>query len=168
MGVFFIGDTHLGHTNAIKWRTNFSTPEEHDETIFNNIMNVSGKRNQLYVLGDFCIHKNAFHYVEEIAKSFDKVKLVLGNHDLEREYNPTLNDYINLGIEVYGFVKYKEFWLSHCPIHPNELRGKVNIHGHVHDKTIIDCNYFNASCENVDFKPISLENIRLQIKSNNV
>ena len=45
MGVFFIGDTHLGHTNAIKWRTNFSTPEEHDETIFNNIMNVSGKRN---------------------------------------------------------------------------------------------------------------------------
>ena len=73
-----------------------------------------------------------------------------------------------MGIEVYGFVKYKEFWLSHCPIHPNELRGKVNIHGHVHNKTIIDCNYFNTSCENVDFKPISLENIRLQIKSNNV
>ena len=64
MGVFFIGDTHLGHTNAIKWRTNFSTPEEHDETIFNNIMNVSGKRNQLYVLGDFCIHKNVYRWLK--------------------------------------------------------------------------------------------------------
>ena len=168
MGVFFIGDTHLGHTNAIKWRTNFSTPEEHDETIFNNIMNVLGKRNQLYVLGDFCIHKNAFHYVEEIVKNFQSVKLIIGNHDFERANAPTIHDYINLGIEVYGFVKYKEFWLSHCPIHPNELRGKVNIHGHVHDKTIIDSNYFNTSCENVGFKPISLENIRLQIKSNNV
>ena len=61
------------------------------------------------------------------------------------------------------FVKYKEFWLSHAPIHPEELRDRINIHGHVHYKNIDDARYFNVSCENIGFKPISLENIRLKV-----
>lgn len=168
MGVFFIGDTHFGHKGVTRFRQQFHDDNEHHETIFNNIMAVAAKRNDIYLMGDVCFNIEYFHYVEEIVKNFQSVKLIIGNHDFERTNAPTIHDYLKLNISIHAFVKYKEFWLSHCPIHPNELRGKVNIHGHVHDKTIIDCNYFNASCENVDFKPISLENIRLQIKSNNV
>lgn len=63
--------------------------------------------------------------------------------------------------KVCGFEKYKKSWLSHAPIHPAELRGKINIHGHVHDATITDENglpdlrYFNVSLENTGGRPIA-------------
>ena len=66
--------------------------------------------------------------------------------------------------EVYGFHKYKEFWLSHCPIHPQELRGKYNIHGHVHHNNIPDKNYFNVCIEALNGLPIKLDEIRAIIK----
>ena len=62
--------------------------------------------------------------------------------------------------EVYSLLKYKEFWLSHCPIHPDELRGKLSLHGHTHNHNIDDPRYFNTSCENIDYTPISLHEIR--------
>ena len=34
---------------------------------------------------------------------------------------------------MYSLYRWHEFWLSHCPIHPGELRGKLNIHGHCVD-----------------------------------
>ena len=55
--VYLIGDTHWGHKNAIKWREQFSTPEEHDEIIFDNIMSTVTKRDTLWLLGD-CIMDN--------------------------------------------------------------------------------------------------------------
>ena len=145
MGVFFIGDTHFGHNGVHNFREQFSDDNHHNETIFNNIMSVSGKR------------------VEEISKNFNNVKLIIGNHDFERTSAPKIEDYLRLNISIHGFVKYKEFWLSHVPIHPEELRDRINIHGHVHYKNIDDARYFNVSCENIGFKPISLENIRLKV-----
>ena len=70
--------------------------------------------------------------------------------------------------DVQGFVKYKDYWLSHCPIHPNELRGKYNLHGHVHNKTVEDVRYFNCSLENIDYTPISLDQIREILKERNM
>jgi calcineurin-like phosphoesterase family protein len=61
---------------------------------------------------------------------------------------------------VAGIIKYKGFWLSHAPIHPEELRGKPNIHGHVHTNTLNDSRYFNASLENIGYKPVSIEEVR--------
>jgi len=68
---------------------------------------------------------------------------------------------------VYSLKKYREFWLSHCPIHPAELRGKMNIHGHVHYATLDDKRYFNTSLENIDYKPINIEEIRKRIYEEN-
>jgi calcineurin-like phosphoesterase family protein len=39
------------------------------------------------------------------------------------------------------------------------LRGKKNVHGHVHYKTIPDDRYLNVCCENINFTPISLEEV---------
>ena len=163
MGVFFIGDTHFGHNGVHNFREQFSDDNHHNETIFNNIMSVSGKRNDIYLMGDICFNIEHFHYVEEISKNFNNVKLIIGNHDFERTSAPKIEDYLRLNISIHGFVKYKEFWLSHAPIHPEELRDRINIHGHVHYKNIDDARYLNVSCENIGFKPISLENIRLKV-----
>lgn len=46
---------------------------------------------------------------------------------------------------------------------PDELKGKI--HGHVHSNNIDDLRYFNVSMENIDYTPISLEEIRSIFKS---
>lgn len=71
--------------------------------------------------------------------------------------------------KVCGFEKYKKSWLSHAPIHPAELWGKINIHGHVHDATIPDYNYYNVPLENTNGRPIAhnviMEHFRNAVQS---
>lgn len=74
-----------------------------------------------------------------------------------------MQDLCNAYDAVYSLFKYKDFWLSHCPLHPNELRGKKNIHGHVHFQSIPDSRYFNTSLENINYTPINVEEIRKRL-----
>lgn len=159
MAVYVISDLHLGHTNCLKFRTEFRDIQEHDEFITENILKTCGKRDSLYILGDVCLDVSSFHYVETIAERVEFLHIVLGNHDLERKNTPTIEDYIGICKGVYGMRKYKGTWLTHAPMHPSELRGKINIHGHIHDAVIDDDRYFNASCENVDYKPVNIVDI---------
>ena len=48
---------------------------------------------------------------------------------------------------------------------PDKLKGKINLHGHVHSNNIDDLLYFNVSMENINYTPISLEEIRSIFKS---
>jgi hypothetical protein len=49
--------------------------------------------------------------------------------------------------QIHGVLKYKEFWMTHIPMHENELFGKCNLHGHVHNNTIDDKRYVNLCPE---------------------
>lgn len=66
-----------------------------------------------------------------------------------------MNDIQALGKQTGGG---KKFWLSHCPLHPEELRGRLNIHGHVHTNSVRDQRYINVSFE-MSKTPIPLEDI---------
>ena len=35
-------------------------------------------------------------------------------------------------MKVVAYLKEHGMWLSHAPIHPDELRGKPSVHGHCH------------------------------------
>lgn len=159
MAVYCISDTHFGHSNILQYRTKFNTIEEHDRTITDNILKTCGKRDSLYILGDVCIYKDAFKYLEEISEHIEFLHICLGNHDQERKGSPTLEDYMSVCKSVFGMKKYKNAWLTHAPIHSDELRGKMNIHGHIHDNEINDPRYFNASCENVRYTPVNMVRI---------
>lgn len=159
MSVYVISDTHFGHKNILNWRSQFSSIEEHDDTILENILKVCGKRDSLYILGDVCLGKDSFKYLQEIASQIEFLHIVLGNHCNERSGSPTIHDYLSVCKKVYGIKKYKEAWLSHAPIHPEELRGSINIHGHLHDKLVDDERYVNVCCENTDYKPINMVSI---------
>ncbi|WP_373088757.1 metallophosphoesterase [Zhongshania sp.] len=145
--VWFCSDLHLGHGNAIKWRTQFETPEDHDSYMFGNIATMLGKRDSLYVLGDAAINDVGLALLAQLPPCAKKV-LVIGNHDTERGLK--IRDFLEVFDDVQGFMKYKKCWLSHAPIHPAELRDKPNIHGHVHDGTLPDKRYFNVCPENLD------------------
>ncbi len=154
----FIGDLHIGHRDIHeKFRTLFNSVNHHDEFIMENIISAGGRRNDLYILGDVILDEGMFDKLLLIKKAYRHLKVCLGNHD-----NRGLAEFcIKNDIEVFGLMKRFGFWLSHCPIHPQEMyRARGNIHGHLHSSIIPDDRYFGVSCEQVDYKPISLEQIR--------
>lgn len=155
--VLFCSDLHFGHKNIGKFRHKFVADEESNRgRIVDDWHKKVTKRDVVYVLGDACF---TMETVDSFAQLPGKKVLIRGNHDLL-----DTQVYLKYFDGVYGLLKYKEFWLSHAPIHPDELRGKINLHGHVHFGTLSDKRYFNCCPENLwmlmNTSLISLEEVR--------
>lgn len=157
---YVISDLHLGHKSIAKFRTQFNSAEQHDEHIMDMWASTIRERDKVWVLGD------AAFTLEGLVKliSLPGTKyLVRGNHDIL-----PLRHYLVAFKDVFGFVKYKrpkrqKVWLSHAPIHPAELRGAINIHGHVHDRPILypprgplDERYISVCPESIGYAPVLL------------
>lgn len=160
--VLFCSDLHFGHKNIGHFRTpcGVTSEGENRARIKRDWETRVTKRDIIYVLGDACFTMDTL----EDFKSLPGTKvLIRGNHDLL-----DTQAYLKHFQSVYGLFKYKEFWLSHAPIHPDELRGKVNLHGHVHFSSIKDKRYFNCCPENLwpnfGSSLISLDEIRNHLK----
>ena len=153
--VFFIADTHFGHNSILKYRTRFKTIQEHDETIIENWNKVVRKaKYQVWMLGDFCF-KNKYYDMEALIKRLNgTIHVILGNHCHVPYYS---NVHISPPIKKYGL------WLSHFPIHPQELRGLRNVHGHVHDETIDDDRYINVSADVVNYTPVEIGEVKVNV-----
>lgn len=157
--VYFLGDTHWGHRNICKYRP-FNTPEEHDDFILYNLLKTVNKRDTLWLMGDIFFDAAQSKSIMDELEYIRNIRWVLGNHDAENGDRQSITlSALTRGWKVYSMYKYKGYWLTHHPIHPQELRGKKNIHGHVHSSTIPDVNYINVSCENTDYFPKCLDDI---------
>jgi len=120
--VWFCSDLHFGHKGIERFRGQSEALNR--ERIKNDWKSVVTKRDVVYVLGDAAFTMDTVSDFEQLpGQKF----LIRGNHD---KLNTAV--YLKYFDEVYGLLKYKEFWLSHAPIHPDELRGRRNLHGHVH------------------------------------
>ena len=160
MGVsklWITSDLHLGHKNICKYRKLFTDAEEHHNTMFENLATTVGKRDTLYLLGDIAFDK---YWLNKIANiNCNHKLLVCGNHDTERGIN------MRMLVEAYDNVmslfSKRNIWFSHCPIHPQEIRGRLyNIHGHLHGNVVEgDSRYFNACVEHTNWKPILFSEI---------
>jgi calcineurin-like phosphoesterase family protein len=161
--VWFTSDLHFGHKNIQKFRLEISSSEDNEQRIIRDWANKVTKRDDVYVLGDAAFTMDSVKLFTALpGRKF----LVRGNHD---ELDTQV--YLKYFNSIYGLKKYKEFWLSHAPIHPNELRGKINLHGHVHYNSVDDNRYVNMSVENL-WKMgynslISLDEVRTLIKQRN-
>jgi calcineurin-like phosphoesterase family protein len=152
-GVYFIGDLHFGHKAVAKWRP-FDSSEEHDAHLIRQWNEIIKPKDVVWILGDVAFRTN-LQYVKDMLRSVrGQKRVVLGNHD-----DPEMLREAGLKYQ-FGMVKKYGFWLTHAPIHPAELRGSPNIHGHVHSATIPDDRYLNVSAENINYTPISLEVVR--------
>lgn len=167
--VFMVGDTHYDHLGVRKYRPQFSSVEEHNETIHEGIMKVSGKRNILWLMGDNFFTYESTKYLEAYSEHFMYVNWILGNHDTESARKQEIvRSVVNRDLieKIGSLFNHNGWWLSHHPIHPNELFGKINIHGHVHKDTIPDKSYMNVSWDNlVDGIPADLQKLRTQPES---
>jgi calcineurin-like phosphoesterase family protein len=124
-----------------------------------NWNSVVTRRDIVWVLGDVAFTQEGFDALYELN---GRKKLVRGNHD----NNFKTEDWLKHFETVEGITRYKGYWLTHAPIHPTELRGKRNIHGHVHGNSIrdvygeYDTRYINVCCEAVNETPILFDDIR--------
>jgi calcineurin-like phosphoesterase family protein len=138
MSVFFIGDPHLGHKNIAKFRPFVESCEMNTDLIVAEWRKQIHKRATVYVMGDIAFDDESLDLVTNLPGT--KI-LIKGNHD---DYTST-SAQLEVFKEIHGMLKYKGVWLTHCPIHPDELRGKPNVHGHVHMKPIMKRTWYGKN-----------------------
>ena len=164
--VYFISDLHLGHKKILTFSPAHrfgDTVEEHDYILCERIRSVCrNKRDILYVCGDVAMEVERLELLNSIPA---KKILIRGNHDLFDD-----GVYRKYFDKIMGIICYKGYWVSHCPIHPHELRGRHNIHGHVHQNSVrmketagyseLDPMYHNVCVENLEGYPVNFNEIR--------
>lgn len=160
----FIADLHLSHKNMAVYR-GFTSVEEHDEYIISKWNSVVGKRDTTYVLGDITMEKRTNY--ELLSQLNGTIIVVGGNHD-QRQHTKSMLEYVNgfAGVIKYSNKKGFKAWLTHIPVHTNELdRCPYNIHGHIHKANVKtwygmkDKRYICVSCEQVDYTPKTIEEL---------
>jgi calcineurin-like phosphoesterase family protein len=153
--VYFSSDLHIGHKSILKFAGDYrggNTVDEHDNWLVEQWNSIVTKRDIVYCLGDVCMDANKAHYMGKLNGT--KI-LLLGNHD-----QLPLEVYLKYFKRVTAMEKYKGFWITHCPMHPQELFGKKNIHGHVHQNYVPDSRYINVCTETSGGVPILFEDIK--------
>jgi calcineurin-like phosphoesterase family protein len=155
--VYFTSDTHYNHTNICRGTTNwknadnvtrdFSTLEEMNKTLIDNINNHLEEDDILFHLGDWSF--GGFEQIETFRSQIKckNIHLILGNHDhhiTKNKHNiqqlfSSVNQYVKIEIKRPSFSKKNKidkfkFILCHFPIASwDEMNeGIIHLHGHVH------------------------------------
>lgn len=155
--VLFTSDFHISHKNILKFSPDFETVEQRMEVIERNYLSKVTKRDKVFFLGDMLFAVDHLEWFDNLPGN--KV-LILGNHCTDNKTRPTIQQLSEVFSSIHGLYKYKDLWLSHCPLHPMELRGKKNVHGHLHAATVDDPRYLSVCLEQTDYAPIDLNAVR--------
>lgn len=152
MTVFFTADTHLGHTNIIKYANRpFSTCEEMDETIIRNWNRKVKGTDLVYHLGDFAF-RNALNYRMRLN---GRVILIRGNHDKAHRINGVFNDVH----EMFTF-RDRERIIVLCHygmrVWDGSHFGSWHLYGHSHGKLPGRGKSFDIGVDAQNFEPRSL------------
>ncbi len=161
--VRFISDLHFGH-KAVAQLRGFHDEFYHDENIVAQWNMIVHKKDLTYILGDVTMEKDDYSILDRLL---GRKIVVLGNHDNKNHVRSLLNYVENVaGMLKYSSKQHGRFWVTHCPVHPNELNPdfhrfiKGNIHGHIHNGYKIDDHrYINVCAETIDYKPMTMDEI---------
>ena len=162
---FFISDMHFGHANILKYENRpFADAAAMDRTIIENWNRVVAADDLVYVAGDVSFYPKA--RTKEIVSSLQGRKmLVLGNHDMSHSEG----FWKEAGFEFvsrYPICLDEFYWVSHEPMFLTSSMPYVNIHGHIHSKTMSTDSepnqYVNVSVEHIAYTPILFEEIKVR------
>lgn len=141
--IYFTSDTHFGHNQPFIYEARgFECIEDHDAAIIDNINNIVGEDDELYILGDIYLGGNHEYGVECInAINCRNIHIVCGNHDTDRKIENLRECENVVDIALAARFKYKKisFYLSHYPTmidnfdNDKKLANHViNLFGHTH------------------------------------
>jgi calcineurin-like phosphoesterase family protein len=146
----------------------FSSVEEHDETIIANWNKVVPKDAKVYVLGDVASGKKGIEKVGRLNGS--RKILIAGNHDIFGS-----SSYLKYFKDIRATHRLDNgILMSHIPVHSSTFgkAHKINVHGHIHDKRVMDYfrvtpekdpRYFCVSCEHINYTPMELGAIEIEV-----
>ena len=182
-GIFFISDTHFGHSKIIDYcKRPFSSIEEHDKTLIQNWNNTVGQDDTVFHLGDFAYGNSQF--IANIIKQLNgNIILIKGNHDL-RNMNPTLyNIFSDVVYQARILIDKQTVYLNHFPflcfdhgdINLYKDNYSIQLFGHVHSGPLTsskDVNRLNilfptqydVGVDNNNYTPISWTDVKNKIK----
>jgi len=158
---FVISDTHFSQDSILNFTDDFGYPlreftssEAMDNCMIDRWNSVVKPEDTVIHLGDVGFSRTSLNII--LPKLNGRKILVKGNHDKFK-----LSFYAKHFVDVrsYIFGPYKKFILSHIPIHPASLGDAINIHGHLHTRTLDDPQYINVSVEQIDYTPVLLEDL---------
>ncbi len=157
---YVIADTHFGHKGVCNFTNSkgkkirpWDNTEEMDEALIKNWNEIVKENDKVFLLGDAVINRKA---IPTLGRLNGNITLVGGNHDTFR-----LEEYLPYFKDIKGCVIYKDYILTHVPVHPSQkYRFKGNIHGHLHHNKVLQ-NVFNID-DGIDewYKCVSVEQIR--------
>ena len=179
MNIWFISDTHFGHENIIRFvganghriRPGFATVEEMDETMIEAWNKVVKPHDKVYHLGDVAFTKATIERV--MPRLNGSKRLIMGNHDtldatFYRQYFGKVMAYRHFTEDDGALV------CTHFPLHPmgflNRFDGRcVNVHGHIHEKTmrdgpIPDERYVNVCVEHTNYAPVHYDWLMARVR----
>jgi calcineurin-like phosphoesterase family protein len=136
----------------------FANAKEADEAMIANWNSVVKPSDLGYIIGDVAMSKKFLHYVKLLN---GRKRLVGGNHDEEE-----VKKYRDVGFQkVLGARVLNNVLFTHIPIHPRSLgRFLGNCHGHIHASPSPPGPYFNVSVENVNYTPVTLEDVSARLR----
>lgn len=165
MSIYFIGDTHLFHSNIISLCSRpFASVEEMNKAIVDNWNSVVKDSDTVFMMGDFALCRK--EKLIEIGNSLRGIKtLVMGNHD-----QASAETYHKAGFKYvckYPIIFSDFFICSHEPAFVNCSSPYANIFAHVHNNPSyknVSERSFCVSAERIGYTPIRFEDIVEAIK----
>jgi len=157
---YFIADTHFNHKKVVfgMHRRNqvgyFQTVEEHDEALLASINNLVGKKDQLYVLGDFGFKPS--YYKSKI--NCKHVTLIRGNHDKHEVSTHAFGSYKDIvKVKLMNGVRCV---LCHYPMiyWEGSHHGTYHLYGHCHGNRERHLNLFFPERRSLDITVDNLYN----------
>ncbi|GGI43210.1 metallophosphatase [Paenibacillus marchantiophytorum] len=156
---FFISDHHFGHKLIIDFENRpFVDTEEMNASMIAKWNQVVNKEDTVFHLGDFSFLNK--EKTQAIVSQLNGYKiLILGNHDRGRSRTWWLDAGFD-EVSAYPIIYKNFFFLSHEPMYMNKQMPYVNVHGHIHGQKYEGLHYYNVSVEQLDYSPVSFEQIR--------
>lgn len=155
--IWCISDAHLEHPAIPKFRPLCTSMDDNTRQITHHWRSLVKKDDTVLCFGDMAWNQRGLIILQSLP---GRKVLIPGNHDHQTDVTPQelARTYDKI---CGGLVNYPGgFWLSHAPIHPEELFNKVNIHGHMHKNALRDARYVNVNVDFTGMKPVLLDDIR--------
>ena len=165
--------TIFGHANILTFKRDDGTPlrefvdvEHMNEHMVEQHNRVVHPGDKVYFLGDVTMSRKT-SALDILQRMNGEKILIKGNHDL-----CSLSAYAAHFKDVRGSHQFDGLIMTHIPIHSESLaRWGLNVHGHLHHNVVRrelshlpDPRYFSVCMERINYTPISLEEVKKQVK----
>lgn len=160
--IFFSSDLHFQHDRILTWRTQFTSTEEHDETIIERWNVEVQPQDRVYLLGDVALG-SAVTARTLLDRLNGQIFLIRGNHDRVAEHRLCRERFVWIRDLSRLKIDDQKIYMCHYPLLTWNCQhwGSYSLGGHGHRTTPDwpDCRRLDVGVDGNSFKPWAYEDI---------